>query len=65
MASIVITIQTDNAAFHDALPDHLVVGAEVARILHRLAVDCTGRGVACGSLRDLNGNIVGTVEVTE
>lgn len=67
MASIRITIETDNAAFHgaDGAPDHLAVGAEVGRILHRLAMDCTGCGVRPALLSDINGNTVGKVEVTE
>lgn len=52
-----ITIDTDNAAF-DGVG---VCRAEVARILRGLAYRCICESeLAIGSLRDLNGNIVGS-----
>ena len=56
-AMITITIKTDNAAFGD-LP--LERCHEIARILHELSVEIAG-GVMPTSLRDINGNRVGTV----
>lgn len=59
---ITITIDTDNAAFADD-----ECGSEVARILLRLAAAITEHGLddmAGLSLRDINGNKVGAMEVT-
>lgn len=56
-----ITIDMDNAAFHDQ-PS----GCEVARILRYIANDCEGQDMERGAvgLRDINGNSVGTLQVT-
>lgn len=52
-----ITIDTDNAAFQGAGQCR----AEIARILRNLASRCNIDGeLVIGSLRDLNGNIVGS-----
>jgi hypothetical protein len=60
---ITIIINTDNAAFEDENE-----GAEVARILRRLAREIYG-GVnlvpGCDPLRDINGNQCGKVVVKE
>ncbi len=64
---LTITIDCDNAAFDD---DEGCCGAEVARILHRLAdgfSESDAAGIADESglkLRDSNGNTVGAVVVT-
>ena len=58
MKSITITINTENAAFEPA-PE-----MEVSRILMELSVEL-GNGHLPESLRDYNGNKVGTVKVTE
>jgi hypothetical protein len=39
MASIVITINTDGAAFHGGTPDHRAVSEEVVRVLREIAED--------------------------
>lgn len=67
MAEVTITINTENDAFYDD------VGEELSRILKDLAKFIDGRG--CGTvslkvlgdkvLRDINGNIVGKVEVSQ
>lgn len=61
--TITITIQCDNAAFDDG---H--AGAEVARILRKLAARVDGDSLSdyCGSsLHDINGNKVGAVDVED
>ena len=60
MSNIIITINTDNAAFED---DEEV---EVARILRNLANRIEMAGCrAQGPLRDINGNIVGEFIIKE
>lgn len=58
-----IVIQMDNAAFEDD------PSVELARILQELAVRVTGASLdkyfPLLSLRDINGNCVGELEVTE
>lgn len=61
---VTITIDCDNAAF-EADP-----GAEIARILRQLATDTVRTSepydaLDSRKLRDINGNTVGQVEVTE
>ena len=57
-----ITINTDNAAFHD--DDGVLEGArEIARILRRMADEFEGDGTASDP-RDYNGHAVGTVKIT-
>jgi hypothetical protein len=66
MASIRITIETNNAAFHD--PEFDGVEAEVARLLDRVRAYLGSHeyeNVDGMILRDLNGNTVGKVEVTD
>lgn len=62
-SQIVISINMENAAFDDGNATH-----EVSRILRRLATQIeAGEFVAevdGKTLRDLNGNITGNVEVT-
>lgn len=64
MATVTITIETDNAAFEDS-PRH-----ETARVLRALAHELDGGepGVLESfdgqKLRDVNGNCVGVVGVT-
>ena len=53
---IKITINTDNAAFHE---DGYGVSEEVARILKELANEIGSYGIDDKSLRDINGNTVG------
>lgn len=64
MANITITINTDNAAFEGES-----WGLEVARILRDLAAylpDSEAEvGPGAGTLRDHNGNTVGSWEVSE
>lgn len=63
-----LTIETDNAAFHvEEAGDGEAEGygacaGEVARILHKLAdlLDKTSPDSAVGTLRDSNGNTVGS-----
>ena len=60
---ITITINCDNAAFEDDNG-----GPEVARILRELAEACAdgcGPPNLGGSIRDINGNTVGQVTVTQ
>jgi len=61
---IKITINTDNAAFEDQ-----GTCTEVVQILHQLATDidfCDGLGtLSKRNLRDINGNNVGSMKVTE
>jgi hypothetical protein len=60
---ITITIATDNAAFEDANLE-----PEVARILKRLANTIAEQGLDRADglvLRDLNGNRVGSLEITD
>ena len=52
-----LTIQTDNAAFEDA------PGEEVARILEETAAKLRNMAQS-GNLRDINGNKVGTFELS-
>lgn len=60
MKSITITINTENAAF-ESKPE-----MEVAQILRRLVTKLEiGYSATNDTLRDFNGNKVGTVEVTE
>ena len=55
--SIIITIITDNAAFDDGNKS-----MEVARILSTIDIDTIDESK---SLRDINGNTVGRVEITD
>ena len=69
MSTIRITIDTDNAAFHadpqaTGRPDLLATGAEVARILRRMANEFECDGPVSNPL-DINGKQVGTVEITD
>jgi len=63
MAHIIITIDTDNAAFEDDNGG----GQETARILHGLADKMEHFGSLCGGnkLMDYNGNTCGNVQVKE
>lgn len=54
---IIIRIKTDNAAFQDDEADR---GNEVGRILHELADAYISQDIPV-TLRDINGNAVGTV----
>ena len=59
---ITITLSTDNAAFSDH------AGMEVARILHKAGdqlYDWPGANEFTLSLRDVNGNKVGTLEASK
>lgn len=59
--TITIKLETDNAAFEDGS------GREVARILRKLAVkiqDDDLEALTGGKLMDVNGNSVGTWEVS-
>ncbi len=66
MTTFTVSINLENAAF-----DGSNSGAEVARILHKLAVSVTSEDVLDGGphivsvLRDVNGNRVGKAEVSE
>lgn len=53
-----LTIQTDNAAFHDDHGDDLATRQEVARILTKIA-NRLEEGDCWGSCRDYNGQQVG------
>ena len=69
MASIVITIDTDGAAFHDTrshADDRATWMTEVPRILHLLATEFNQRA-ACDVIlpRDSNGKGCGKVEVID
>jgi len=55
--NVCITFCTDNAAFEDP--------TEVPRILKELADNIDPRAGECGSIRDSNGNKVGSWEVSE
>jgi len=58
MSTIVITIETDNAAFEET------GGSEVARILRALATRYEEEGFYIyETLRDINGNAVGAAEL--
>lgn len=61
-----LTIQTDNAAFHedDGTPTFEARGAEVARILRAVA-DRAEAGSCEGRCIDANGNKVGEWEMTQ
>lgn len=59
MEKITIRIETGNDAFSDSPT------AEIARILRKLADDFERDGLPPGVLRDINGNSVGTLEITE
>jgi hypothetical protein len=59
MERITITIKTGNAAFTDSPT------AEIARILRRLAGQFERDGLPPKTLRDINGNAVGIVQVEE
>lgn len=77
MSTITITIKTDSAAFRDSKPTNRPkptppecrVGREVARILRVLAEDFWNTGVPllppATTLLDINGNVVGSVEVAD
>lgn len=66
MASVVITIKTGNAAFHDADPLDVAYPREIARILETIIGRLDGDEDIDGMiLRDINGNVVGKVEVLE
>lgn len=59
-----LTIETDNAAFHgdgERSPDGLACLTELARILRDTA-DRLLNGEDIGSVRDVNGNKVGSFE---
>ena len=55
--NVCISFCTDNAAFEDP--------TEVPRILKELADNIDPRAGECGSIRDSNGNKVGSWEVSE
>lgn len=59
MSTIHITINVDNAAFEEA------GGSEVARILRGLAADYEDGFHVFQTLRDINGNAVGTAELKD
>ena len=68
MASIVITIETDGAAFHEGFPEPKKTdpGYEVARILRMLAHSYEYGGYGSKVvLSDINSNVCGKVEVIE
>jgi len=56
---ITIVIETGNAAFDDS------PATEVGRILKDLADKFQYSGVVIGTLRDINGNRVGTVNIEQ
>ena len=56
--TITIRLKTDNAAFEDDQD------AEIARILAEYLLTVGRFGFDSRKLRDINGNIVGTVKVT-
>lgn len=60
---IKITINTDNAAFHE---DDMPWTEEAVRILRRLAnrMESAGEGFDGATLMDVNGNKVGDCEVS-
>lgn len=62
MSMILITINTGNAAFSKG--DPMTGGCELARILRVMADDFEADGEA-NAPRDINGNVVGAVEVVE
>lgn len=65
MASIRITIETDNAAFRDGVrSDKLVCTCEIARILRHTADEFQLNGIALDP-RDRNGKVCGKVEAIE
>ena len=66
MASIRITIETDNAAFDFSRDPHEygARGWEVARLLRFMAEQFEHTGVAASPI-DINGNVCGKVEVTD
>lgn len=57
MATFSLTIETNNAAFHEGGPDAGAV--EVSRILQVLSI-MVERGAVTGNLIDYNGNAVGS-----
>lgn len=63
----VITISTDGAAFHedDGTETIEATGAELARILRRLADDLEAARLDHQTLRDVNGNTVGAAELAD
>lgn len=64
MASVRITIKTDNAAFHGDECDPDPMGWELTRILEVVCSRLRESPVDnIGPLRDANGNVVGKVEV--
>lgn len=66
MASVVITIDTDGAAFHDGPDDSTPLTWEVARILRVVAggIENYGLSAHCEP-RDSNGNVCGKVEIID
>jgi hypothetical protein len=69
MASIVITIRTDGAAFHDkdSELDQAAQELEIARVLQGLAsrFNSLRRGDLIPMPCDIDGNAIGTVEVID
>lgn len=61
VSKITITIETGNSAFAD---DSLGEQGEVSRILRHLANIFRDYGLETQTVRDLNGNTVGKVEVS-
>lgn len=57
---VVITIDCDNAAFAADLPKY-----ELARILDELSGKVLIKGIDDFPLRDINGNVVGTMVVSD
>lgn len=60
MSSFTLKLKTDNAAFGDD------PGIEVARILQQVASDVgdlSGRQIITGTVRDVNGNMVGIWQI--
>lgn len=72
MASVVITIETDGAAFHSDGFDDIAMGTELARIFRVMATNCEfllrHDALKKGALmppRDTNGDPCGKVEVID
>lgn len=64
MASIRITIETSNAAFHEGGDDPTLLQWEVARILKIVCARLVSGAIEdIGPLKDANGNTVGKVEI--
>lgn len=64
MASVVITIETDGAAFRDGCLRTAEAREKISRILRHMANQYERCGMA-DAPRDINGNVVGKVEMRE